>query len=68
VTFADQRIAPETLTALLAAYPNDSEPILYQKKKEWRASFNDWDEANKHCFFRDKLKLECNSAKCAVCS
>jgi hypothetical protein len=68
VTFATQKIAPATLVALQAAYPNDDEPILDEKRWEWLSTFKDKEASKDSCFFRDKLKLVCKNNKCPACN
>jgi hypothetical protein len=68
VTFVTQRISPATLAALQAAYPNGDEPILEEKRWEWRSTFKDKEASKDSCFFRDKLKLVCKNDKCPACN
>jgi hypothetical protein len=70
---AARPLAQATLDALKVAYPNDAaasfnSDVLYLKKWEWLQQWPDAAASRDHCFFKEKLQLECTNSRCPACN
>jgi hypothetical protein len=70
---AARPLAQVTLDALKVAYPNDAaasfdSDVLYRKKMEWLQQWPDATASKGHCFFKEKLLLDCVNSRCPACN
>jgi hypothetical protein len=66
-------LSQATLDALKVAYPNDpaasfDSNVLFRKKWEWLQQWPDVTASRGHCFFKEKLQLECVNSRCPACN
>ena len=70
---AARPLAQVTIDALKVAYPNDAAAsfdtdVLHSKKMEWLQQWPDATASKGHCFFKEKLLLDCVNPRCPACT